>query len=440
MAKIWGLDIPIEFQTDFAKVVKLNWSNTQQRATPQDSKPARARSLHIAGRSFIPDFLDDWFALTEEEQTAWAKDWGSGGQQAFALFFQNNFYRQLNALELRSTPNFFTAPAGWLHIAAGDDSVILNFNVTSGDYILSDPANILHLQNQSLCEFENTYTISATLQAKLKNIASPGAAICTATITQYYTGNGTPKSRQAVKTAVALSEASFTYPITHTFTKVDAVEVVTGFKIEFQFDDAAGDIWFFENTVTAIDSVLGALRFHNVINFQDVEKVFANHLADVKNQWSLSGAAGGTTLRRVFPYAFGYPEEGEGPNLIYNGDFALDSDGWALDAWAISSGIASISNADEWNDLYTDSEHFFELLSETQYQIDFDFSIINGTLSMYVYDPVNDIYYYDNMDCGSGGHFSQEFTSYQPSSTSIIYFFVSAGASATLDNISLRQI
>ncbi len=348
MAKVWGLNIPEEFSDGFQKFLKLNWQNQIQRVTVADKKPALARSSHIAGRSYIPDFIDDWQSLTEQQQTKWLKDWGDGAQQAFALFFQNNYYRQINALQIRTTPNFFTYPAGWLHIAAGDASVILRFDVLSGDYILSDPANILHLQNRQVCEFEAAYTINATIKAKLKNIATPATAQCQATITQYYTDNTGDHSRQSVETAIDLNSDILDYAIDHTFTQADPSEVITGFRIDLEFSDAVGDVWFYEGSVTAVDDVLGVVRLHNVINFQDVEKIFSDHLAGVKNQWSLSGAGSGTTLRRVFPYAFGYPEETENDNLIINGTFDEDLSNWDvgwqwqwLDGCAYNPGVAT---------------------------------------------------------------------------------------------------
>lgn len=344
MAKVWGLDIPEEFSDGFQKFLKLNWQNQIQRVTVADKKPALARSSHIAGRSYIPDFIDDWQSLTEEQQTKWLKDWGDGAQQAFALFFQNNYYRQINALQIRTTPNFFTYPAGWLHIAAGDASVILRFDVLSGDYILSDPANILHLQNRQVCEFEAAYTINATIKAKLKNIATPATAQCQATITQYYTDNTGDHSRQSVETAVNLNGDILDYAVGHTFTQADPSEIITGFRIDLEFSDAVGDVWFYEGSITAVDDILGVVRLHNAINFQDVEKIFSGHLAGVKNQWSLSGAGSGTTLRRVFPYAFGYPEEGGHDNIIKNGSFDSWDNWWDGVGFTIEDGFAKIEN------------------------------------------------------------------------------------------------
>jgi hypothetical protein len=375
MAKVWGLDVPLEFSDGFNKFLKLNWQNQIQRVTIADSKPALARSSHIAGRSFIPDFIDDWQSLTEAQQTKWLKDWGDGSQQAFALFFQNNYYRQINALQVRTTPNFFTAPAGWLHIAAGDTSVILRFDILSGDYILSDPANILHLQNRQVCEFEAAYTISATIKAKLKNIATPGTAQCQATIIQYYTDNTGDHSRQEVMDAKAMSDAVLEYAIEHTFTQDDPSEVITGFRIDFEFSDAVGDIWFYEGSITAVDDELGVVRLHNVTNFQDVEKIFAGHLAAVKNQWSLNGEGAGTTLRRVFPYAFGYPEESENPELIKNGDFSDGQNFWEI---IFGTGFSVINEKAHFNGSPSQVMQYVSWNEPDRFRLEFDVYNSNG--------------------------------------------------------------
>lgn len=344
MAKVWGLDIPLEFSDGFNKFLKLNWQNQIQRVTIADSKPALARSSHIAGRSYIPDFIDDWQSLTEAQQTKWLKDWGDGAQQAFALFFQNNYYRQINALQVRTTPNFFTYPAGWLHIAAGDTAATLRFSILSGDYILSDPANILHMQSTQVCNFAAAYSISATIKAKLQNISDPESAQCQATITQFYTDNEGDKSRQSVIDALYIEDSDFSYIINTDFVQADPSEIITGFRIDFEFLDAMGDIWFYAGEVSVVDDVLGVVRLHNVINFQDVEKIYNSHLANIKNQWSLINADAGTTLRRVFPYAYGYPEETEKENILKNGTFDSWDNWWDGSGFEIENGFACLKN------------------------------------------------------------------------------------------------
>lgn len=429
MTKVYGLDIPFEFEGDFSNIFKKDWLGTQQKICIAPKKPAAVSSSHLAGRSYIPDFLAGWAALSEAQQSGWLRDWGSGGEQAFALYFQNNYYRQINSLELRSTPNFFTAPAAWLHIAAGDDSVILRFDISSGDYILSDPANIKHLQNRLALTFKNCYTISATLAAKLQNIATPATAICTAKITQYYTGNGTPKSRQQVLDQVELSGSSFSYPITYTFTKIDAVEVVTAFRIDLQFDNAVGEVWFFENTVTAVDSILGVLRFHNVINLEDIEAVFGSHLAGVKNQWSISEAAAGTTLRRVFPYAFGYPEEIAGVNLVINGTFDADLSHWdAPEGWSWDNGTAKTTG----NELVFGQN--LGILERKLYRLEFDVSNSNnGLMAAFVESEADEFDLYQDMP---NGHYSID--GYASTETTV--GFLPQGFSGNIDNVKVYAI
>lgn len=434
MAKVWGLDVPLEFSDGFNKFLKLNWQNKIQRVTIADSKPALARSSHIAGRSYIPDFVDDWQSLTEEQQSKWLKDWGDGSQQAFALFFQNNYYRQINDLQIRTTPNFFTYPAGWLHIAASDTNVILRFDIISGDYILSDPANILHLQNFQQCNFGASYYITATINAKLKNIATPESAQCKPTITQYYTDNEGNKSRQIVKDAISMNGANLECVIEHTFSQDDPSEIITGFRIDFEFSNAVGDIWFYAGEISAVDDVLGVVRLHNVINFQDVEKIFNGHLANIKNQWSLIGANAGTTLRRVFPYAYGYPEETEAVNLIKNGNFDTDlSEWWASWPWIWDNGCAYCPGSG--SDMGQEIEG---IVIGKNYKLEFDVIDGNGgRMNLYVGNEDEGKFFIEYDGLMSNGH--HEFEGKATTELAFVDFW-QLGWNGKIDNVKLTEI
>lgn len=433
MAKIWGLDIPIEFQAGFSEVVKLDWFNDQQRATLNVNEPAKLKCQRIGGRSYLPDFLDDWQALSEEQQTKWLKDWGSGGEQAFALFFQNNYWRMVNSLALRTTPNFFTAPAAWLHIAENDTSVILNFQINNGDDILSDPANILHIQNPLTCIFTKSNTINIKLSAKLKNIISTSSPTCTIKITQYISVIVSTYSREFEFEPIAISGNELLIDINHTFQTLEGYEWAINYKIEFKFENVAGDFWFYEGLITAIDSVLGVVRLHNVNNLQDVGKVFSGHLQYVLNQWSLSDNESETTLRRVFPYAFGYPEEEENTELILNGNFDTNLGNWDVgDGWLWDNGTAN--NHGRYTTL---GQEILNITPTKTYNLEFDIlDGNNGLFYFWIGDPDEEVWF-EFYDTIANGHHSYTITA----TTAWNYLeFLGQGWNGKIDNISLTEI
>lgn len=309
MAKIWGLDVPINFQEDFGRLVKLDWFNSVQRATLKIQSPAKNKARRIAARSYIPDFIDDWRTLNETQQSLWSKDWGSGGEQAFALFFQNNYYRQINSLELRDSPNFFTHPTGHLHFGSASVSQLLQFEINNDDYITQFQDNIHKPQNPIICNFQNLDELRIRLKAKLTNYSDPSGVVPFKMNLYLYDTNGLAYSRED-------EEWRFRDPndiyIDDTFEELtswldDSLWVKIIFNLNFYLENC--DFWFYDCYVTGVDLVLGSIRLQNSNNMRDVGQDLLRLAPQVKKQWSLINTSAGSYIEDVFPYAAGYPDE-----------------------------------------------------------------------------------------------------------------------------------
>lgn len=309
MAKVSGLNIPPEFLSNFEKTFRQNWTGSTNQISKAFATQNFIKKTTFAERSLIPSFLADWAALSEAQQSTWLKNWGDGSQQAFALYFQNNYYRQLNGLSLRSSPNFFTHPAGHLHFGTASSTTKLKFEITNNDYILQFPDNPIKPQIPSLCNFENIDEIYISLHAKPANWTDPGFALpFKYKIKIDYDGGYWIEDKTDQWEWYDYDNINFhrDYDCLNDY-RQDAP--ATKITFEIWFYQSSADIYFFDIELTAIDLVLGSIRLNNSNHMRDIIGSSNLRLAFVKNQWSLTTADQNTSLECSFPYANGFPDE-----------------------------------------------------------------------------------------------------------------------------------
>ena len=312
MAKVWGLDIPEEFANFFTDFFKLDWIDGARRITKKKSSPGQNKKNWLAAFSRLPEYSQDWSGLTEQQQNTYITDWGSNAQQAFALYAQQRWYRELNALATRQTADYFSHPIGHIHFSEADYSLKLNFEVASGDYILSQPNNIKKIQIPIKQTFEDLTQFNFRLRIRPSGTDDNDIIWYLYTIKIFGVDQIYPKYEDESEEWTDLAAGNEMSISAEAIEEWMGGEKISKIRVELEFYANKGDFWIYDANITGIDSVLGAIRLNNSNFLADISDEFDKYSQTIKTQWSLSDNAAGSYLKYDYPYAAGLDEADEG--------------------------------------------------------------------------------------------------------------------------------
>jgi len=335
MAKVWGLDIPEEFAQFFQDFFKLDWQASNRRITKKKSTPGKIKGSWLAEFSKLPGYAQSWAGLTEQQQNTFITDWGSNAQQAFALYTQQCWYRELNSMPARTTADYYSHPIGHIHAAESDSDILLNFEVASGDYIMSAPSNIKKIQIPTQQFFANLTQLNFSLKIRQSGASDNGTIWYLYYIKIYGDDPETPKYEdESEEWTNIMAGATLNLQADNVDEWMDG-ENVSKIQVSLELYIASGDLWIYDANITGIDSILGVIRLNNSNFLADISQEFQKYAATIKNQWSISDAAAGSYLQYDYPYATGLAEADAGWYLTRIADIsetatietAQDSDG-----------------------------------------------------------------------------------------------------------------
>jgi len=335
MAKVWGLNIPEEFAQFFQDFFKLDWQASNRRITKKKSTPGKIKGSWLAEFSKLPGYAQSWAGLTEQQQNTFITDWGSNAQQAFALYTQQCWYRELNSMPARTTADYYSHPIGHIHAAESDSDILLNFEVASGDYIMSAPSNIKKIQIPTQQFFANLTQLNFSLKIRQSGASDNGTIWYLYYIKIYGDDPETPKYEdESEEWTDIMAGAALNLQADNIDEWMDG-EAVSKIQVSLELYIASGDLWIYDANITGIDSILGVIRLNNSNFLADISEEFKKYVATIKNQWSISDAAAGSYLQYDYPYANGLTEADEGWYLTRIADIsetatietAQDSDG-----------------------------------------------------------------------------------------------------------------
>ena len=352
MAKVWGLNIPDEYAQLFRDFFKLDWQGTQQRITKKKSTPGRVKSNWLAQFSRLPEYAQDWGALTEQQQNTFGADWGSNYQQAFALYTQQRWYREKNSLGQRTTADYFSHPIGHIHFDESDYALKLNFEVASGDYLLSSPDNIKKIQIPYQQTFEDLEELSFKIKIRPSEAMDNNSIWYLYTIEVYGDSTTSPKYQDESEEWASLTAGAELSLSAEEIQEYMDGEKVSKIKIQLQLYNNTGDYWIYDANINGIDSLLGAIRLNNSYFLADISTESSRYKNLINEQWGLTDQATGSYLEYQYPYSNGLDQADAGWYLTKIGnnsgiidiDIATDSDGSNLIACVYSGRIYTSSD------------------------------------------------------------------------------------------------
>lgn len=308
MAKITGLDIPPEFLGLYNKYFTQDWYNQSMRICRKVSLPGIVKARATKNRSYIPDFVADWAALSSVQKATWETKALYEHKKPFALFFQNNFYRYINGLALTDHPDRFTQPTIHMHINNMDYENILTLEIANGDFVLLNKHNIKKALFSQQLSIDTITSTGGILETDGRNIIDEEYNEWNGRGDIYWTKNGEIfHGWDNIFNGWMQNKNSNWDEFELLDPPSEPDTIFRNFKISWNIGNAQGDYWFKNCNVYGIEPEGEDHEINNSYQLADLTE-FIPQFTKAKRQWSFTSTDPGSYVEYVFPYAHGYSD------------------------------------------------------------------------------------------------------------------------------------